>query len=431
MQGMMKRVIDFVSGNGPHLSKTPKNTADAELSPPSAETDAGATWVAWPSDIAPTDRENRVSGDIETVTERSPTLAEVNTVRIALAQRIKVEDTRRSRSANVMRRASDMLGYLSRELTAQDRRLFEVKAELDREISNGDGDAAEVERIGALLIAANARIDGYAAEVEDLRAARDTMTELAEERTAERDEMERRANMFRDAITDNAGVLSATAIERDTARALAVLFRETLVDVRDRIKPHDLNFTISIIDAALATETMTGKSLAEKVAAKDGFDAFDVLTALSDTDRLQMPRLEDRLAWQFTLAREGYARLFEEHAEALAKVAALSQPRIVNVAGLVDADLAERYESLRQSFDRVSTYSGDKLKDCEDALLSIVRQVGTVGLTLENGEGPLKRGVVVETILRRAGLRTKMEAVTANERAANAAVNERGSGITA
>jgi hypothetical protein len=123
MQGMMKRFWDrLMNGTSPLCTDAPKTT-EPELSTYSAEFMSRGSMVAGGLDIAPSDREIRVPEAIEEEGDRQPTLAKVNAIRLNLAQRIVFErDARRTRTANVMRSASDMLGLLSKELTAQDRR---------------------------------------------------------------------------------------------------------------------------------------------------------------------------------------------------------------------------------------------------------------------------------------------------------------------
>lgn len=197
---------------------------------------------------------------------RAANLANVNALRVALAQRVTSmeEEGGRTRSSTTIRKASDMLGYLSRELVAQDRRLFEVKAHLDKAISDGDGDVALI------------------------------------------------------------GQLTA---ERDAA-----------VGARDAMQRH------------LADMTTNRDALDEACQRKD--KRIGELTAELETARAQ--------------------------------VVALSQPRVINVAGLVDADLAERYQSLQESFDLVN---GELTKLRRPVSgVSVYREIDALGGTTDLGD---------------------------------------------
>lgn len=64
-------------------------------------------------------------------------------------------------------------------------------------------------------------------------------------------ELERERDTARSALELEGLRSDALEIERDTARDLAGMYREALVDVRERIEPHLLTYTMTVIDAAL------------------------------------------------------------------------------------------------------------------------------------------------------------------------------------
>ena len=67
----------------------------------------------------------------------------------------------------------------------------------------------------------------------------------------------------------------------------------------------------------------------------------------AERGRANLRNLVSRLTNNLDAHRRALAAMTVERDEALQKVAALSQPRVIHVAGMVEADLAERYESLR------------------------------------------------------------------------------------
>lgn len=481
MNGLLKRFKAWLNETGSPLSTAPQKTAYAQLGAVERRRSIAGGRTTPSYEIPPIDRENRVSEAFKRVGEvrqtaisplvrefrvdldealgmpdlvvvngarflpeqidesRKPRLAEVNAIRLNLAQRIVFErDARRTRTANVMRSASDMLGLLSKELTAQDRRLFDMTAQRDGFEGALDVREAEVvtlrgQRDSARELADQA--DGYLrrAEAAESRAEqfRQAILDICESKDKRIEAAEGRAEAFRQAIVDNAGALSnmaaerdaATAardmmqshladmttardaldeicqrkdehirtieIERDTARDLAAMLGETLNGVRNYLAK-EVRFapTVKIIDAALATETMTGGHANTEAEAVErdaqlncptcgGSGHIDDVPEGKAGEVAEILAMLERSAVWFEDKATGenpesarllrktatlVGRLAKDRENALAQVTALSQPRVINVAGLVDADLAERYESLRQSFElvRPKEYSNEE-----------------------------------------------------------------------
>jgi hypothetical protein len=148
--------------------------------------------------------------------------------------------------------------------------------------------------------------------------------------------------------------------------------------------------------------------------------ALTVKLADVETERDQARELADQA--------DGYLRRAEiaegERDELASKVQALSEPRVFNVAGLVDADLAERYENLRSSYANLEA----QLDALKHELASEIAKVAGLWCRVEDVEAERdtaeKRAEAFrETILEYAGQLT--DAIEQRDAAAENARRER------
>lgn len=168
-----------------------------------------------------------------------------------------------------------------------------------------------------------------------------------------------------------------------------------------------------VLSEAVAVE-VTRRDKAERQLAELREEHHVALDEL-ETARTQRDTATARLADMTTNrdALDQACQRKDERIDQLVAGARTSTAQITDLMGEV-ADLAIQRdaaaENARRERDRRGTYSDDTLKDCEDHLLDTLRLVGTNALLRPHGnDGPQARGVIVEAILRKAGLVSRSE----------------------
>lgn len=276
---------------------------------------------------------SRYLPEVEADPMRRSTISDVNAIRIALSQRITFEQHRgRAINTDTMRRASDMLGYLSRELVAQDRRLFEAQHGVEYR-----------ER-----------------DVLKLRTERDSLTGQLADMTTNRDALEgiveRKQRALDKARAERDSFEAALNAQAETSAKLSTMYGAGHADTEAEAVERDAFLNCPACKGSGHIADVEKFDITKpRTPRQDALLSIEVLERFANGLGPITTADARRIAARFRDYLDVVDALKADRDAALAQVTALSQPRIVNVAGLVDADLAERYESLWQSFDLVNS----------------------------------------------------------------------------